>query len=76
MKINIDIDMTPEELRQTLGLPDVRGLQQTMLDQFIEGLQTSAEQREEFLRTLISGAMEPWQAFAKMAGWPPTNEKQ
>jgi hypothetical protein len=69
MKINIEIDMTPEELRQTLGLPDVQGFQQTMLDQFVERLQSSTEQREEFMRTLVSGAMQPWQALAKMA-WP------
>ncbi len=69
MKIAIEIDITPEELRQTMGLPDVQGLQQQMLDQFVSGLQTSSAQREAFMRSLVGGAMEPWQAFAKMAGW-------
>lgn len=32
MKIQIDIDLTPAELRQFLGLPDVAGLQEDMID--------------------------------------------
>ena len=27
MKVNIEIDMTPEEARKTMGLPDVSGMQ-------------------------------------------------
>ncbi len=32
MKINIEIDVTPAELRHFLGLPDVAGLQEDMID--------------------------------------------
>lgn len=32
MKINIEIDVTPAELRQFLGLPDVAGLQEDMIE--------------------------------------------
>ena len=31
MKINVDIDITPEELRRFMGLPDVQGWQQLNL---------------------------------------------
>ena len=31
MKIKIDIDCTPDEMRDFLGLPDVKALQQEML---------------------------------------------
>ncbi|MFA5122850.1 DUF6489 family protein [Zavarzinia sp.] len=31
MKINVEFDITPEELRQTLGLPDLEPLQQRVL---------------------------------------------
>jgi len=31
MKINIEVDMTPEEARKFLGLPDVKDLQERML---------------------------------------------
>jgi hypothetical protein len=33
MKINFDIDATPQELRTFFGLPDVESLQKEMMDQ-------------------------------------------
>ena len=33
MKVNIEIDMTPEEARRMMGLPDVSGFQQRMVDE-------------------------------------------
>ena len=32
MKINLEIDCTPEELRQSFGLPDLRPMQDAVLD--------------------------------------------
>lgn len=34
MKIKVDIDCTPEEARAFLGLPDVAGMQNEMLERF------------------------------------------
>ena len=31
MKINVEVDCTPEELRQTFGLPDLRPMQEAVL---------------------------------------------
>lgn len=33
MKVNIDIDMTPEEARAFMGLPDVAPIQKKMLEE-------------------------------------------
>lgn len=33
MKVNIEIDMTPEEARKMMGLPDVSALQGKMLEE-------------------------------------------
>ncbi|MBV9063964.1 MAG: hypothetical protein JOY77_13710 [Alphaproteobacteria bacterium] len=33
MKINIELDMSPEEARRLMGLPDVAGLQAEMLEE-------------------------------------------
>ena len=33
MKFNIQIDMTPDEARKVMGLPDVTGLQGRMMDE-------------------------------------------
>ena len=32
MKINLEIDCTPEEMRQSFGLPDLRPMQDAVLD--------------------------------------------
>lgn len=66
MKINVEIDLTPEELRRFMGLPDVQGFQQQMLERFSEGFQTSQDQREEFVRNMFAGAIAPWQGFLSM----------
>ena len=34
MKIKLDIDCTPEEARAFLGLPDIAGIQNEMLERF------------------------------------------
>ncbi|MDN5862135.1 MAG: hypothetical protein L0H19_01665 [Salinisphaera sp.] len=43
MKINIQIDVTPAELRQFLGLPDVAGLQEDMIEYVRERVARGAE---------------------------------
>ena len=63
MKINVEVDLTPEELRRFMGLPDVGVVHQKLLEQFTQGLSTSGEQRDEFMRTLVTGAVAPWQNF-------------
>ncbi|MEM7100174.1 MAG: DUF6489 family protein [Pseudomonadota bacterium] len=68
MKINIEIDLTPEEAREFLGLPNIRAFQEKMVDQFAQRLDASNEQREEFVKSMFETAMEPWQVFGKMFG--------
>ncbi len=62
MKVNIEVDMTPEELRRFMGLPDVTGIQQQLIDQFAQRV-TSSDHQDEFLGKLIAGSMTPWQNF-------------
>ena len=66
MKINVEVDITPEELRRFMGLPDVHELQQGMIEQFTQRLQSSAEQRDEFIQGMFKNAMGPWQAFSNV----------
>jgi hypothetical protein len=33
MKVNVEVDMTPEEARRFMGLPDVAPLQQKMMEE-------------------------------------------
>ena len=66
MKINVELDLTPEELRRFMGLPDVGGMQAQMLEQFTQRVTASADQRDDFLRNVFAGAMAPWQNFFNM----------
>lgn len=68
MKINIEIDVSPAEAREFFGLPNVQSLQERMVNQFAERLEASAEQRDEFIRSMFETAIEPWQVFGKMFG--------
>lgn len=43
MKINVTFDMTPEEFRKVLGLPDVQAFQQELMNSMLERMQSGEE---------------------------------
>lgn len=43
MKINIEFDMTPEELRQAMGLPDVQEFQREVMKGMMEKMMSGEE---------------------------------
>lgn len=43
MKINIELDMAPEEARRLMGLPDVTALQGEMLDEMRKRMKAAVE---------------------------------
>lgn len=43
MKVKLDIDCTPQEVREFLGLPDVAPMQERLLGQVEERLQSALE---------------------------------
>lgn len=43
MKINVTFDMTPEEFRKVMGLPDVQQFQQDLFSQMLEKAQAGEE---------------------------------
>ncbi len=60
MKISIDIDITPEELRRFIGLPNVEKLQQEMLSRAEEYLKETGENQ---YRDFIESATQPLMAY-------------
>ncbi|MBK1617222.1 hypothetical protein CKO42_01900 [Lamprobacter modestohalophilus] len=61
MKFQIDVEMTPAELRKLMGLPDLEALQQRMLDdiqarieQGVEGYDPM-ELMQPYLKTSLAG---------------------
>lgn len=43
MKVNIEVDMTPEEFRRAMGLPDVQPLQDELIKKTMEMMEAGAE---------------------------------
>lgn len=69
MKINIDLDMTPEEARKMMGLPDLEPLQKAMMDKMqsqMEDYFNSLSDPEILFNKLMPlglQAMETYQSF-------------
>lgn len=43
MKVNVEIDMTPDEARRLMGLPDVADFQKKMMDQLEERMRAGLD---------------------------------
>ena len=58
MKVNIEIDCTPEEARQFMGLPDVQPMQNAMMDKLQQKMSENIEKfsPEAILQNLIAVA--------------------
>nr|VFK51133.1 MAG: hypothetical protein BECKTUN1418E_GA0071001_100510 [Candidatus Kentron sp. TUN]VFK51327.1 MAG: hypothetical protein BECKTUN1418D_GA0071000_10079 [Candidatus Kentron sp. TUN]VFK59354.1 MAG: hypothetical protein BECKTUN1418F_GA0071002_11724 [Candidatus Kentron sp. TUN] len=75
MKISIDVDITPRELRSFFGLPDIKPLQDEMLDRIQEKMSTSVEGFDaiNLMKPLLPAHMQSldvvqkafWQIFSK-----------
>jgi hypothetical protein len=56
MKINVEFDMTPDEFRKVMGLPDVQVFQKEMMETIIQKMQTGEDGYDPF--TLFQPFME------------------
>ncbi len=65
MKFSIDLEITPEELRKVLGLPDVEGFQQELLDKVRERVEAGAEGYDplNLMKPYLPGSMDQFQRF-------------
>jgi len=61
MKFHIDVEASPTELRQLMGLPDLEGLQRRMLDDIQARIEQGAEGYDSldlmqpYLKTSLAG---------------------
>ncbi|HYJ36339.1 MAG TPA: DUF6489 family protein [Rhizomicrobium sp.] len=58
MKVHIEMDMTPEEARAFMGLPDVRPMQQKMMDEM------QARMKSAFDANDPEGMVKAWLPFS------------
>jgi hypothetical protein len=70
MNFHVDVDITPEEMRRLVGLPDVASFQQEMLNQIRERMMAGVEGYDplKLFQPYLSSAMASWEVFQKMFG--------
>jgi len=68
MKVNVDIDMSPEELRKLLGLPDVEPIQREMLEKLHKHLIEGVDGYDpvKLLQPYLTGTLASWDFLQKM----------
>ena len=68
MKIKIDIDMTPEELRQFMGLPDVSEVQETIMDKMKDSIIDSMDKQgsTDAQKGLVEQSFKAMEAYQDM----------
>lgn len=68
MKITIDIDCTPDEARHFLGLPDVKPMQDAMMQEIQERMRANlqAMDPETMLKTWLPAGIQGMEQMQKM----------
>ena len=54
MKVNVEIDMTPEEARRLMGLPDVTPLNDKFVEEMGKRMKTMMEDPESVMKTWVA----------------------
>jgi hypothetical protein len=69
MKVNIEMDMTPEEARAFMGLPDIRPMQKKMMDEMQQRMRSAfdANDPEGMMKAWMPlGGADAFQKFQKL----------
>ncbi|PWC89147.1 ribosomal protein S1 [Azospirillum sp. TSH100] len=68
MKITVDIDCTPDEARHFLGLPDVKPMQDAMMQEIQERMRSNlqAMDPETMLKTWLPAGIQGMEQMQKM----------
>lgn len=68
MKINVTFDLSPEELRKLMGLPDVQEIQKEMFGQMMSKMKLGEEGYDplSLYQPLLGGGMNAMSEFQKL----------
>lgn len=68
MKVTVDFDITPEEVRKLFGLPDVEAFQRQMMDEIRDRMLAGADGYDpiKLFQPYMTGTMAGWDFFQKM----------
>lgn len=69
MKVTIDLDMTPEEARKMMGMPDVEPLQKEMMEKIREKMLQSIDEMSDpefFFKNVFPVGVQGMESFQNM----------
>ncbi|MCF1183015.1 DUF6489 family protein [Marichromatium gracile] len=78
MKIKVDVEMTPEEMRKLFGLPDVEAFQRQLLDEIGARISEGAEGYEplKLFQPYMNSTLASWEMFHRMMGGVASAERR
>ncbi|MGR6874172.1 DUF6489 family protein [Pseudomonas sp. HK3] len=67
MKINVEFDLTPDEFRQAMGLPDVQGLHEEIISTIVEKMKNAEDGYDAFslLKPYLNTSMQTMESAQK-----------
>ena len=70
MHVKVDVDITPEEVRRLMGLPDVHGFQQEIMDRIKQQMLAGAEGYDPLtlFRPSLEQTASSMESFQKLFG--------
>lgn len=68
VKISVDVDITPAEMRDLMGLPDVSGLHEDMMERIRKSMMAGEEGYDplSLFRPYMSSSMAGFEGFQKL----------
>jgi len=68
MKVSIDLDLTPEELRRLFGLPDLTPIQAVVVERITRQVEKGLDSNllAGITRTIVAGGMQSWEAYQNL----------
>ena len=68
MKVTVDFDLTPEEMRRLFGLPDLTPIQKLVIERITSQVEKGLDQGivTTLTRAMIMGGMQSWEAYQKL----------
>ncbi len=68
MKVSVDLDLTPEELRRLFGLPDLSPIQALVVERITRQVEKGMDSNliSGITRSIITGGVQSWEAYQKL----------
>jgi hypothetical protein len=68
MKISVDVEVSPEELRRFFGLPDLGPAQDLIVKKMTQQVERGLDSNlmPSVMRTIIAGGVQSWEAYQKL----------